>query len=133
MRRRCTDSRVKQYANYGGRGICVCKEWAGSFDTFVRDMGPRPPGTTLDRINNDGNYEPGNCRWSTRFEQCRNRRVTRFITYDGLRLSTCDWADRLGIKLATMDWRIKVHGEQGAIAMGPRIHKYQIMNQWSRT
>lgn len=73
MWRRCTDEEYKQYKDYGGRGIAVCDRWK-SFEHFAQDMGTRPEGMTLDRKNNDGNYEPGNCRWATRKEQIANQR-----------------------------------------------------------
>lgn len=75
MRRRCTDPRCIVYAYYGGRGIKVCARWLESLANFLEDMGDRPAGTSLDRFpNNDGDYEPGNCRWATRAEQNANRR-----------------------------------------------------------
>lgn len=73
MRARCNNPKLKTYRNYGGRGIGVCERW-NDFTVFLRDMGERPPGMTLDRIDNDGNYEPGNCRWVTRQENNKNQR-----------------------------------------------------------
>jgi len=74
MKERCRNPNHKAYANYGGRGISVCERWL-DFESFLLDMGRRPsPTHSIDRINNDGNYEPGNCRWATRDEQNRNQR-----------------------------------------------------------
>lgn len=78
MKERCLDPRNKRYADWGGRGISICREWLNDFQRFYSDMGKRPsPDHSLDRINVNGNYEPGNCRWATRLEQARNKRNTR--------------------------------------------------------
>lgn len=76
MKRRCTNPKVVNYRHYGGRGIRVCPEWFNSFETFLADMGEVPEGKSLDRIDVNGNYEPGNCRWATGEEQVANRRCS---------------------------------------------------------
>jgi hypothetical protein len=76
MKKRCTSALNPMYTTYGARGIRVCDRWLKSFFNFIEDMGPAPPGTSIDRINVNGNYEPGNCRWATRAQQARNTRAT---------------------------------------------------------
>ena len=92
MRRRCNEPGHKGYERYGGRGISVCSRWETSFENFFEDMGPCPQGFQLDRINGNGNYEPGNCRWASIFDQNRNRRDNRYIKYAGKNKILSDWA-----------------------------------------
>jgi len=79
MANRCTNPNASQWDYYGGRGITVCERWLGSFEDFLTDMGPRPDGTTIDRIDPNGNYEPGNCRWADYKTQRRNQRPSKAV------------------------------------------------------
>ena len=83
MRRRCYLKTDKDYKNYGERGIKVCKRW-DKFENFIKDMGKCPKGFSLDRIDSNGNYEPKNCKWSSAYEQSRNRRTVPKITKNGI-------------------------------------------------
>jgi len=83
MRTRCTNSNATNYGQYGGRGIKCCQRWE-SFDLFLEDMGERPDGMTLDRIDVDGHYEPSNCRWASIQQQAKNKRKTKLINQDSL-------------------------------------------------
>lgn len=93
MRRRCGDPGHKNYALYGGRGIKVCARWEADFAAFLSDMGPRPRGTSLDRIDTNRGYEPGNCRWATQKEQTRNKRTNRLVTFRGETKCIGEWAE----------------------------------------
>lgn len=94
-RRRCNSSKNTRYKDYGGRGIKMCARW-DDFALFLEDMGARPEGTSLDRIDNNGNYEPGNCRWATEAAQKRNMRVNQWVIFKGRRLTITDVASELG-------------------------------------
>lgn len=109
MIQRCSNERNKHYKDYGGRGITVCNRWRSSFADFLADMGPRPSADhSIDRFpNNDGNYEPGNCRWATRFEQHANKRSNHYIDFAGQRLMVSEWAKRLGCTPGTISKRLK--------------------------
>lgn len=101
-KRRCFNPKDNRYSNYGARGITMCPEWVASFDSFFRHIGPRPAGAHLDRINNDGNYEPGNVRWATRTASMRNRQDTILVTHDGETLTLKEWSERTGIPYPTL-------------------------------
>lgn len=109
MKRRCNNPKDKRYSRYGGRGIKVCTEWNKSVKTFAEwafEHGYNDK-LTLDRINNDGDYEPNNCKWSNQQEQCRNRSTNRNITYKGKTKILIDWAKELGIQRQTLEKRLK--------------------------
>ena len=99
MVRRCHNETDPSYARYGGRGIVVCERWRADVFAFLEDMGSPPsPEHTLDRINNDGNYEPGNCRWATAAEQARNKSSTLMVKWAGKKIPALEWAERLRLK-----------------------------------
>lgn len=102
---RCRNPRFKQWHDYGGRGITVCEEWSIpviGFHKFVSDMGPRPDGYTLDRIDNSLGYSQTNCRWASKKEQQRNQRVTRKVIIEGVEYIAADLADKCGLKTDTI-------------------------------
>lgn len=105
MRGRCGNKRSHKYPSYGGRGIKVCERWQ-SFDAFLADMGERPAGHTLDRIDNDGDYSPENCRWATPKAQQVNQARTKFVTFRGQSHPLATVADRLGVSWATLNYRV---------------------------
>src|SRR5258708_820255 len=83
IKRCCYEPSYHHYKYYGGRGIKVCKRWLDSFQAFLEDMGPKPAGLSIGRMDNDGNYEPSNCRWETAKQQMRNRTITVFLEREG--------------------------------------------------
>lgn len=94
MKARCLNKKNKEYGNYGGRGIKVCKRWL-DFTNFISDIGEPPPKTTLERIDNNKGYSPGNCKWATHADQSRNQRRNKMITWDGETKCVTDWARAL--------------------------------------
>lgn len=96
MRERVLNKNSISYPRYGGRGISIDPSW-GDFSTFYRDMGPRPTGGSIERINGDGNYEPSNCRWATAKEQSNNRSINIMVEWRGETKPVSVWADEIGI------------------------------------
>lgn len=107
MKSRCLSPVNKRFHDYGERGIRVCERWL-DFQNFLSDMGPCPEGLTLERIDNDGNYEPGNCRWVTRYEQDRNKRTNVFLEHDGERRTLTDWARLLNTSHTRLAYYLRV-------------------------
>jgi hypothetical protein len=98
MKRRCYDPTVRSYRNYGARGITVCDRWINSFENFISDVGLAPSRFhSLDRIDNAGNYEPSNVKWSTVDEQHHNRRTNRIVEYKGRSMPLSLWCRELGL------------------------------------
>jgi hypothetical protein len=123
MKHRCENPDANGFANYGGRGIKVCERWKGEdgFINFVADMGARPSlSYTLDRFpNNDGDYEPGNCRWATSKEQSRNKRSNHLLTYDGETRCLTEWSEITGIFLGTLAMRVRLGWDAESIVNTP--------------
>jgi hypothetical protein len=107
MKARCLNPNATGYADYGGRGIKVCDRWLNSFEAFLHDMGQRPTGTSLDRIDVNGDYEPGNCRWVSWKEQQRNKRSTKLVTVNGVTASLAEHCERTGMRYGTVLWRLR--------------------------
>lgn len=105
MIQRCSDPGKDNYKHYGARGIVVCDRWQ-VFENFLADMGGRPEGTTIDRIDNDGDYEPGNCRWATQTTQVRNQSGTSMVLYCGEQIPLAEAAEKVGLSYALVHTRI---------------------------
>jgi hypothetical protein len=124
IKTRCFNQKDKAFRNYGGRGIQMCVRWAASFVAFRDDMGPRPSGYTVERVDNDGHYEPGNCVWIPRAKQAENRRANRVIEYRGKRQHISAWAREVGISPNTMLARLK-RGWPLIQVMNPRLNAWR--------
>lgn len=107
IKQRCLNPKCKSFPSYGGRGINLDKKWL-TFEGFYEDMGDIPNGKTIDRINNDGNYCKENCKWSTDQEQMNNRRVCKYLTYNGKTQSVSNWARELNINRHRLYSRLRL-------------------------
>lgn len=122
MKDRCGNPTSGGYRRYGGRGIKVCERWLESFENFFSDMGKRPTRKhSINRINNDGNYDPDNCEWATGREQSRNTSRNRFLEMDGTRLTVADWSLKTGIRSGTIGARLK-YGWSVTRALTESVH-----------
>lgn len=124
---RCLNPNSKNYKDYGGRGIKVCDRWLNSFENFLEDMGKMPtPKHTIDRFpNNDGDYEPANCRWGTKTQQNRNRRSSHWVEYNGKRKVLQEWAIELQVSHKAIQYQINKRGESEAIEYFKNKLKYK--------
>jgi hypothetical protein len=125
MRKRCYNERCKKYPRYGGRGITICERWQ-DYKNFLADMGPRPsPQHSIDRIDNDGNYEPGNCRWATNKQQANNTRTNRFIAFENETKTLAEWGrdPRCTVALYTLRARLKAGMPFGEAMSKPVRHQ----------
>jgi len=126
MLQRCYNRKNPNYKNYGARGIAVCRRWRLSSRAYIEDMGQPPfEGAQVDRIDNDGDYEPGNCKWSTPQENCNNRRNTTMLTLDGETKSARAWSDQLGISMMNISLRLSLRGwtDEMILTTPVRTHK----------
>jgi hypothetical protein len=123
---RCRNPNNRDFKNYGGRGITVCPEWIDSYEAFLKDMGRRPsPDHTLERINNNFGYFPGNVRWATRLEQAWNKRNNHLITYMGKTRSIAEWAQVLGLQYNTIRDRIRAGWTaEATLTEGRKVNQY---------
>ena len=124
MRLRCTEPSNAAYPNYGGRGIKVCDRWLNSVQAFVDDMGRKPsPAHELDRRDNNGNYEPGNCRWVLRKVNDRNRRGCRLLDFKGETHALAEWCERLRLPRDTVRKRLESGWSVAQALTTPVRHK----------
>ena len=111
MVQRCTNPKNKRYHRYGGRGIMVCDQWL-TFPQFLADMGERPDGLSLERIDNEKGYSPDNCEWATRAAQAANTSQVRLLTAHGLTLHLSEWARRMSITPSVLWKRLNRRGDK---------------------
>jgi hypothetical protein len=126
MHSRCTDKNNEGYHRYGGRGIKVCKRWK-SFANFISDMGKRPDGFTLERINTNKGYSRKNCKWATPLEQANNRRSNKLVLFRGQKKTVAQWCRELSINWITVKKRIAAGWKIDKAFMQPiRSYKHKI-------
>jgi len=137
LKQRCYNTNCKKYPIYGGRGIKVCDRWLESFSNFLEDMGEKPKGFTLDRVDNNGDYSKENCRWATPKEQALNRRTNRLITFNGQTKTITEWAHELGIFHNGLSKRLKTMPLEKALSKDyygnqyiPEWIKSEILNRY---
>lgn len=139
MKNRCRNPNVPHYGRYGGRGITVCDRWQHDFWAFYNDMGPRPgPEYSIDRIDNDGHYEPGNCRWVTASTQARNRSNSTLVPYQGRMVTLAELSELTGIKAGTLQFRLQA-GFSPERLTSPSSNKFtylgeeKTLSEWATT
>jgi hypothetical protein len=137
IKARCYNKKNKSYPRYGGRGIKVCDRWLGSngYVNFLADMGRKPsPEHSIERVWNDGDYCPENCKWALPQEQARNKRNNVYLTHDGETLLLIEWADRLGIDGASLYKRLEKWPLERALSEPPRKQRhYGLITHQGRT
>ena len=125
MKQRCIDTNQASYKHYGGRGIQVCDRWVHSFENFLLDIGKRPSKNySLDRIDNNGNYTPKNCRWATIKIQSRNKRTNCILVYNNVAKTVVDWAQDLNMKANTLYKRLYAGWSVSRALSTPVYYKY---------
>ena len=107
MKARCYNKKCRSYQDYGGRGIKVCQRWLEAFDNFFADMGPKPKKSTIERIDNQGDYTPENCRWASYKEQVRNRRNSKRIEFSSQTKLLVEWTEELGLNYKKTHRRLR--------------------------
>ncbi len=122
MWQRCTNPDRESYKHYGGKGVSVCKRWR-AFENFLADMGARPAGASLDRIDLAGNYEPGNCRWADATTQARNASQVVWVAIDGVAKRLVEWCEELGVSINTVRCRVRKHGFSYQEAISTPVQK----------
>ena len=133
MKQRCFNPNHKFYSDWGGRGITVCDRWKNSFEDFFADMGSRPSSKhSLDRIDNDGDYQKDNCRWSTRVEQANNKRNNRLITIGCVTLNLKQWTTEMGFGEKVIFDRLKMGWSESDAVLTP-VHTTRLIKIDSKT